>query len=93
MYNPTYQYVHDIDDRILSGLSVAALQLVTLLCGTWFRIISHDTMSSEAMAKCVSGSVFHTCAEVPEKVNRAASILQVLLDCDIDAEHITGIGL
>ena len=37
-------------------------------------------MSSEAVAKSVAGSLFHTCATDLQKVNRAVQVLQILID-------------
>lgn len=37
-------------------------------------------MSSESVAKSVAGSLFHTCADDPVKVDRAVHILQILID-------------
>ncbi len=37
-------------------------------------------MSSEAVAISVSGSLFHTCSDDPQKVELAVQILQILID-------------
>lgn len=61
----------------------AAQQLIALLFGTWFRIVNHseyNTMSSESVAKSVAGSLFHTCADDPQKVETAVHVLQILID-------------
>ena len=58
-------------------------QLMALLFGTWFRIVAHsefNTMSSEAVAKSVAGSLFHTCSDDPQKVQKAVEVLQILID-------------
>ena|SRR6218665_240452 len=68
---------------IISSLSPAVQKLMSLLFGTWFRIVNHsefNTMSSESVAKSVAGSLFHTCAEDPVKVDHAVHILQILID-------------
>ena len=37
-------------------------------------------MSSEAVAKSVAGSFFHTCAEDPSKIQRAVCVLEILIE-------------
>ena len=37
-------------------------------------------MSSEAVAKSVAGSLFHTCSDDPKRVQRAVEVLQILID-------------
>lgn len=37
-------------------------------------------MSSEAVAKSVAGSLFHTCADDPGRVQKAVEVLQILID-------------
>ncbi len=37
-------------------------------------------MSSEAVAKSVAGSLFHTCSDDPKKVEKAVEVLQILID-------------
>ena len=37
-------------------------------------------MSSEAVALSVSGSLFHTCADDPHKVELAVQVMQILID-------------
>ena len=37
-------------------------------------------MSSESVAKSVAGSLFHTCADDPDKVNLAVEVLRILID-------------
>ena len=62
---------------IISDLAPATQQLLALLFGTWFRIVNHseyNTMSSEAMAKSVAGSLFHTCNDNPAKVEMAVQV-------------------
>ena len=59
---------------IIMSLAPATQQLLVLLFGTWFRIVNHaefNTMSSEAVAKSVAGSLFHTCADDPQKIEKA----------------------
>ena len=56
---------------------------MALLFGTWFRIVNHseyNTMSSEAVAKSVAGSLFHTCADNPHMIEKAVEVLQILID-------------
>lgn len=74
---------HNAIHSIISSLSPAVQKLMSLLFGTWFRIVNHsefNTMSSESVAKSVAGSLFHTCAEDPVKVDHAVHILQILID-------------
>ena len=69
--------------RIIVSLPPATQQLMALLFGTWFRIVNHsefNTMSSEAVAKSVAGSLFHTCSDDPKKVQKAVEVLQILID-------------
>ena len=37
-------------------------------------------MSAEAVAKSVAGSLFHTCADDPTKVEKAVHVLQIMID-------------
>ena len=67
---------------IISGLPPATQKLLALLFGTWFRIVNHseyNTMSSEAMAKSVAGSLFHTCNDDPHKVEKAVQVGAVIV--------------
>ena len=69
--------------RIITSLPGVAQQLLALLFGTWFRIVNHseyNTMSSEAVAKSVAGSLFHTCSDDPQKIERAVQVLIILID-------------
>lgn len=53
-------------------------QLLTLLFGTWFRMIYHtevNAMSVEAVAKSVAGSIFPSCTYSPEKVRYTLFLL------------------
>lgn len=69
--------------RFISSLSKAHQQIITLLFGTWFRIVSNsdiNAMTVEALARSCAGSMFHTCAEDPGKVEKASRIMQLLID-------------
>lgn len=69
--------------RFINSLSTGHQQLLSLLFGTWFRIVNHsdiNSMSAEALSRSVAGSMFHTCAEDPEKVTKASQIMQILID-------------
>ncbi|XP_046374336.1 uncharacterized protein LOC124147669 isoform X2 [Haliotis rufescens] len=73
------QIVHDF----IETLSKAHQQILTLLFGTWFRIVSNsevNSMTVEALARSCAGSMFHTCAEDPGKVEQASRIMQLLID-------------
>ncbi len=57
--------------RIITSQPKTVQQLLTLLFGTWFRMIYHtevNAMSVEAVAKSVAGSIFPSCTFSPEKV-------------------------
>ncbi|XP_064618155.1 uncharacterized protein LOC135482216 [Liolophura sinensis] len=74
-----YEAVH----QFINSLSTGHQQLLSLLFGTWFRIVNHsdiNSMSAEALSRSVAGSMFHTCAEDPEKVTKASQIMQILID-------------
>jgi hypothetical protein len=67
----------------MASLPSATQHLVALLFGTWFRVVNHceyNAMTSEAMAKSVAGSVFHTCAAQPTKVNDAVRLIRIIID-------------
>ncbi|XP_059176512.1 uncharacterized protein LOC131956112 isoform X2 [Physella acuta] len=69
--------------NFIETLSPAHQQLVALLFGTWFRIVTFqekNCMSVEALSRSVAGSMFHTCAEDPAKVEKASRIMQFLID-------------
>ena len=68
---------------IISSIAPATQQLLALLFGTWFRIVNHseyNTMSAEAVAKSIAGSMFHTCSDDVQKVEEAVQILRILID-------------
>ncbi|XP_076466313.1 uncharacterized protein LOC143297743 isoform X2 [Babylonia areolata] len=70
-------------NEFIESLTEVHQQLLALLFGTWFRIISYSEvnfMSVEALSRSVAGSMFHTCAEDPAKVEKASRILQLLID-------------
>ena len=63
--------INDCFVSIIASLPVATQRLVALLFGTWFRVVNHceyNAMTSEALAKSVAGSIFHTCATEPTMV-------------------------
>lgn len=68
---------------IVTSLPAATQHLVALLFGTWFRVVNHceyNAMTSEAMAKSVAGSIFHTCAAQPTMVNDAVRLIRIIID-------------
>jgi len=68
---------------IIASLPIATQRLVALLFGTWFRVVNHceyNAMTSEALAKSVAGSVFHTCAAEPAMVSNAVQLIRVIID-------------
>ena len=65
------------------SLPKVSQHLISLLFGTWFRIVNQsefNSMSSEAVAKSVAGSLFHTCRSDPKLVLKATHVLQILID-------------
>ncbi|CAG5135828.1 unnamed protein product [Candidula unifasciata] len=81
-------FVHKVDQikavhNFIETLTTAHQQLIALLFGTWFRIVTfqeQNSMSVEALSRSVAGSMFHTCAEDPAKVEKASRIMQFLID-------------
>lgn len=74
---------YDQINSILTRLSQATQQLLALLFGTFFRVTNHaefNTMSTEALAKSVAGSLFHTCAHSKEDVERASTLIRLLIN-------------
>ncbi|KAL8613968.1 hypothetical protein ACOMHN_023204 [Nucella lapillus] len=70
-------------NEFIESLTEVHQQVLALLFGTWYRIISYSEvnfMSVEALSRSVAGSMFHTCAEDPAKVEKASRILQLLID-------------
>jgi len=68
---------------IIASLPIATQRLVALLFGTWFRVVNHceyNAMTSEALAKSVAGSIFHTCATEPTMVSNAVHLIRVIID-------------
>jgi len=68
---------------IIASLPIPTQRLVALLFGTWFRVVNHceyNAMTSEALAKSVAGSVFHTCATEPTMVSNAVQLIRVIID-------------
>ncbi|XP_050390664.1 uncharacterized protein LOC126809868 isoform X1 [Patella vulgata] len=73
------QAVHEFID----SLSEPHQHLIALLFGTWFRMVNHaeiNFMSVEALSRSCAGSVFHTCAADPGKVEKASRLMQILID-------------
>lgn len=61
---------------ILKDVTPPVRQLAAMLFGIWFRMVYHtevNGMSLEAIAKSVTGSVFHTCSHDPKLVRCAHS--------------------
>lgn len=74
-----YDAIHDY----IQSRSMAHQQLLSLLFGIWFTMVhnSHQNyMSTEALSRSVAGSMFHTCAMDPAKVEKASRIMQLLID-------------
>lgn len=71
------RFAVSITARVLARCSSPVRQLLALLFGIWFRMIYHtdvNTMSVEAVAKSVAGSIFHTCRDHPSKVEKASKV-------------------
>ena len=76
---------------IITKLSQATQQLLSLLFGTWFRVVQHSEfngMSSEAMAKSVAGSLFRSYQDM-KKIALAVHVVQMLID-DFAVGHMFG---
>lgn len=68
---------------IITHLPLPTQRLLSLLLGTWFRIVSHseyNAMSSDAVAKNVATSVFHGVGGDVERLQSAVQVLQILID-------------
>lgn len=74
-----YDAIHDY----IQSRSMAHQQLLSLLFGIWFTMVHNSQqnyMSTEALSRSVAGSMFHTCATDPAKVEKASRIMQLLID-------------
>ncbi|XP_069125710.1 uncharacterized protein [Argopecten irradians] len=74
-----YEAVHEY----ITSLQQAHQQLVSLLFGIWFTMINNcdvNFMTTEALSRSVAGSVFHSCAADPGKVEKASRIMQLLIE-------------
>ncbi|KAK3097207.1 hypothetical protein FSP39_007494 [Pinctada imbricata] len=74
-----YEAVHEY----IISLSKGHQQLVSLLYGIWFTMINNSDknfMTIEALSRSVAGSMFHSCAMSPEKVERASKIMHFLIE-------------
>ncbi|XP_053396815.1 uncharacterized protein LOC123551316 isoform X1 [Mercenaria mercenaria] len=74
-----YDAIHDY----ITSCSPAHQQLLSLLFGIWFTMVHNSQqnyMSTEALSRSVAGSMFHTCAMDPAKVEKASRIMQLLID-------------
>lgn len=70
-------------NSIITHLPLPTQRLLSLLLGTWFRIVSHseyNAMSSDAVAKNVATSVFHGVGGDVERLQSAVQVLQILID-------------
>ena len=70
-------------DRFLASLSRGHQQLVSLLFGIWFTMINNshvNFMTTEALARSVAGSMFHSCATDPAMVEHASQVMQILIE-------------
>lgn len=67
----------------LTTLSRGHQQLVSLLFGIWFTMINNshvNFMTTEALARSVAGSMFHSCATDPAMVEHASQVMQILIE-------------
>ncbi|KAH3739007.1 uncharacterized protein LOC127851283 isoform X2 [Dreissena polymorpha] len=74
-YDSIHDYIH--------SCSPAHQQLLSLLFGIWFTMVHNSQqnyMSTEALSRSIAGSMFHTCAMDPAKVEKASRIMQLLID-------------
>ncbi|XP_048766598.1 uncharacterized protein LOC125673814 isoform X2 [Ostrea edulis] len=74
-----YEAVH----AFLISLSRGHQQLVALLFGIWFTMINNshvNFMTTEALARSVAGSMFHSCATDPAMVEHASQVMQILIE-------------
>lgn len=72
----------EIMHEVITSQPLAVQQLLALLFGIWFRMIYHtdvNSMSVEAVAKSVAGSMFHSCTDDPRKVERASKVMELLI--------------
>ncbi|VDL19843.1 unnamed protein product [Hymenolepis diminuta] len=78
----------DLDARsarmksIITSQPKTVQQLLTLLFGTWFRMIYHtevNAMSVEAVAKSVAGSIFPNMTISAESVEKASKVMEILI--------------
>ncbi|KAK3593827.1 hypothetical protein CHS0354_011428 [Potamilus streckersoni] len=74
---------YDAISEFIHSLSLPHQQLLSLLFGIWFTMVHNSEknyMSTEALSRSVAGSMFHTCAMDPAKVEKASRIMQLLID-------------
>lgn len=74
-----YEAVH----KFLSSLNQSHQHLISLLYGIWFTMINNcdiNFMTVEALSRSVAGSMFHTCATNPARVEKASRIMQLLIE-------------
>ncbi|XP_013385135.1 uncharacterized protein LOC106155059 isoform X3 [Lingula anatina] len=74
-----YEKIH----KYFMSLSKSSQRFLALLFGTWFRVVHHSeitAMSGEALARSVTGSMFHTCSDDPTKVAKASKVMQFLIE-------------
>lgn len=74
-----YDAIHDY----VTSCSPALQQLLSLLFGIWFTMVHNSQqnyMTTEALSRSIAGSMFHTCAMDPAKVEKASRIMQLLID-------------
>ncbi|KAF6034487.1 hypothetical protein EB796_007208 [Bugula neritina] len=74
---------YDIINRVVMSLPRSTQHFLALLFGVWFRVVNHiefHSMSAEAMAKSVTGSIFQNCAGDPKRVTKAAKVMELMID-------------
>uniref|UniRef100_A0A1I8GL82 Rho-GAP domain-containing protein n=1 Tax=Macrostomum lignano TaxID=282301 RepID=A0A1I8GL82_9PLAT len=78
--------------QVLDALPLASWQLVALCFGLWHRMATQSLVPQpaalEAVAKSVAGSVFHTCAHHPLKVEQASRVMTLLIDGFDDSQQL-----
>ncbi|KAJ8307808.1 hypothetical protein KUTeg_007221 [Tegillarca granosa] len=67
----------------LSSLKKAHQQLISLIYGIWFTMVSNshvNFMTLETLSRSCAGSIFHSCATDPAKVEKASRMMQLLIE-------------
>ncbi|XP_067951307.1 uncharacterized protein [Watersipora subatra] len=74
---------YDHINGVIRALSRSTQHFLSLLFGVWFRIVNHvefHSMSAEAMAKSVTGSIFLNSTGDPRLVTDAAKVMEIMIE-------------